>query len=152
VYSRKYNYAGTCDGLALVDSCDNPLCCPRLFLDELSLIDWKTSNDLRLEYLFQTAAYQNAIMEDTGEDIKGRWLLRLGKEEGDFHSWHETNFQQDFQCYLACLDLQRIHRAIEKRMSEQKKLKTFKKRAVAKEEKVRIKFAKRAQQILSEDV
>jgi hypothetical protein len=143
IYSRHHKYAGTCDGTAIVDSCDNPACCAGLFLDELSLIDWKSSNQLSVQYLYQTAAYQFAIMEETGEEIRSRWILRLGKEDGKFESWYETDFTQDFAGYLACLKLQRIHRAVEKRMSDQKKLKTFKKRAEATETKARIKFAKR---------
>ena len=143
VYSRKYGYAGTTDGLALVDSCSNPTCCAHLFLDELSLIDWKSSNALRLEYLFQTAAYQNAIVEETGETIDARWILQLDKDTGKFDPWYETDFDQDFEGYLACLSLQPIHRAVEKRMSGQKKLKTFKKREAVKEAKKRIHFEKR---------
>lgn len=145
VYSREYNYAGTTDGLALVDSCSDPTCCRRLFLDELSLVDWKSSNQLRLDYLFQTAAYMHAIMEEfPDQEIKSRWILRLGKEDGKFEAWYETDIQSDFDAYLACLALQRIHRAIELRMSEQKKLKTFKKRAAAKEVKEKIKFENKA--------
>ena len=72
VYSRKYGYAGTTDGLARVSSCNNPACCPRLFLDELSIIDWKSSNHLSLSYLFQTAAYQQAEQEESGEEIASR--------------------------------------------------------------------------------
>jgi len=136
IYSRKHKYAGTCDGLAVVDSCDNPSCCTRMFLDELSLIDWKTSNQLSVQYLYQTAAYQQAITEETGEDIKSRWILRLGKEDGKFEPWYETNFDQDFAGYLACLDLYRAHRAVEKRMAEAKKLKTFHKREDATKKKI----------------
>jgi hypothetical protein len=127
----------------MVDACENPACCGRLFLDELDLIDWKSSNALRIDYLYQTAAYQNAIVEDTGEDIKARWILRLGKEDGKFEAWYETNFEQDFSGYVACLTLQRVHRAVEQRMSEQKKLKTFNKRKAVKEVKDKIKFEKR---------
>jgi hypothetical protein len=145
VYSRKHGYAGTTDGLALVDACENPACCGRLFLDELDLVDWKSSNSLRIDYLYQTAAYQNAIIEDTGEDIKARWILRLDKETGKFEAWYELNFEQDFAGYLACLALQRVHRAVEQRMSDQKKLKTFKKREAVKEVKEKIKFAKRTE-------
>jgi len=145
VYSRKYNYAGTTDGLALVDSCDNPACCSRLFIDELSVVDWKSSNALRLDYLFQTAAYMKALLEEHPEwKIKSRWILRLGKEDGKFEAWYETNIEQDFDAYLACLNLKTIHREIELRMSEQKKLKTFKKRAAAKEVKEKIKFENKA--------
>ena len=143
IFSRQYGYAGTADGLGLVDSCTNRLCCPQWFTDQYSLIDWKSSNSLRIEYLYQTAAYQNAITEETGKNISARWILRLGKDDGKFESWYETNFTQDFAGYLACLELHRLHKAVEKRMSEQKKLKTFNKRAEKKEAKERAKFEKR---------
>lgn len=151
VYSRKYRFAGTCDGQALVDSCSDEKCCPKLFLDELSVIDWKSSNHLSTQYLYQTAAYQQALMEETGEPIKARWILRLGKEDGAFEAWYETNFKQDFSGYLACLRLKQIHKMVEKRMSELKKLKTFRKREAAKEEKNKIKFKKRDLQPLKKD-
>ena len=143
IYSRQYKYAGTCDGTALVDSCDNPACCSKLFMDELSLIDWKSSNQLSVQYLYQTASYQNAIMEEDDINIKARWILRLGKEDGKFEAWYETHFIEDFAGYLACLTLSRTHKAIEKRMAEEKKLKTFHKRAEKKEAKQRIRFVKR---------
>jgi hypothetical protein len=143
VYSRHYKYAGTCDGLAIVDSCEDRKCCPVLFLDELSLIDWKSSNQLSANYLYQTAAYQNAIVEETDADIKARWILRLGKDDGKFEPWYETNFDQDFAGYLACLNLSKVNKAIEQRLSDQKKLKTFRKREEKAVEKQRIKFAKR---------
>lgn len=143
IYSRQYKYAGTADGTALVDNCDDLKCCRGLFLDELSLIDWKSSNQLSVQYLYQTAAYQHAIMEETGADIKSRWILRLGKEDGKFEPWYETNFEQDFAGYLACLHLQQTHRAVEKRMADAKKLKTFHKGEDAKETKKKIKFERR---------
>lgn len=129
IYSRKHKYAGTMDGKALVDSCSNPICCPRLFQDEKSLIDWKSSNNLRTEYLYQTASYQAADQEETGEKIDSRWVLRLGKELGDFEAWYERNFEDDFNTFLACLNLQRAHEAVEDHMRVAKKLKTFTKRA-----------------------
>jgi hypothetical protein len=69
VYSKNYSFAGTTDGLALVDSCDDPLCqgCRgEQFKDHLSVIDWKSSNYLYTEYLLQTAAYVEALMEEFG--------------------------------------------------------------------------------------
>jgi hypothetical protein len=151
VYSRKHRYCGTCDGKALVDNCDNPACCPRLFIDQLSIIDWKSSNYLNISYLYQTAAYQNAWQEETGEEFDARWILRLGKEDGKFEAWYETNFEQDFQGYLACLALSRIHKAVEKRMSDAKKLRTFRKREAKKEEKAKIKFAARSAKIAAKE-
>jgi hypothetical protein len=132
VYSRKYKYAGTMDGLATVDSCDNPACCYTFFVDQLSLIDWKSSNHLRIEYLYQTAAYQQAEQEEFGKEIKARWILRLGKEDGEFEAWYEIDFQTDFATFLACLELYRLNRQVDKRMRDTKKLKTFYKREAKK--------------------
>jgi hypothetical protein len=66
VYSREHKYAGTMDGLAICDSCQDRTCCPEEFKDRLSLVDWKSSNYLSIGYLMQTAAYQSAIMEEFG--------------------------------------------------------------------------------------
>ena len=132
IYSRKYKYAGTMDGLALVDNCDDPVCCRKIFMDQLSLIDWKSSNHLRIEYLYQTAAYQQAEQEEKSHAIAARWILRLGKEEGDFESWYEVDFESDFAAFLACLQLYRLNKQVDKRMRDQKKLKTFYKREAKK--------------------
>src|SRR5262249_19750690 len=86
-FSRKYGYAGTMDGLAVVDSCKDRLCCPHDFTDRLTLVDWKTSNALYVEYLLQTAAYQQAYQEETGETIADRWVIRLGKDDAEFDPW-----------------------------------------------------------------
>lgn len=127
IFSQKYRYAGTMDGLAMVDSCSDSACCKSIFIDQLSLIDWKSSNRLRTEYLYQTAAYQQAEQEEFGTTIKARWILRLGKEDGMFDPWYETDFDQDLGGFLACLSLLRAHRAVEKRMTDAKKLITFQK-------------------------
>jgi hypothetical protein len=137
VYSRQYKYAGTMDGLAIVDSCDDHSCCPQMFLDQLSLIDWKTSNHLRIEYLLQTAAYQHAQQEEFGDQIGARWVLRLGKEEGDFEAWYALEFDKDFETFLACLNLYRLNKEVDKRMRDQKKLKTFYKREAKKAAKLK---------------
>jgi hypothetical protein len=66
IYSRTYDYAGTSDGVAACDSCDDRACCPEAFKDRLCLIDWKSSNHLHDSYLMQTAAYLQALMEEFG--------------------------------------------------------------------------------------
>lgn len=123
VYSKEHKYAGTLDGLALVDSCDNPKCCPVAFKDRLSLIDYKTSNALYIEYLFQTAAYCKAYMEEYNVNIEDRWVLRLGKEEGDFEPWHVTQetYKEDFRAFALCLELSNIVDSVNERMKEHKK-------------------------------
>ncbi len=67
VYSRKYNFAGTTDGVAICDSCNDKACCPEIFKDRLSLVDWKSSNHLSTTYLWQTAAYLAALIEELVE-------------------------------------------------------------------------------------
>ena len=52
IYSREFDYAGTMDGLAVCDSCNDKACCPVAFKDRLSLIDWKSSNYLNITYLW----------------------------------------------------------------------------------------------------
>ncbi|PWT76391.1 MAG: hypothetical protein C5B59_06610 [Bacteroidetes bacterium] len=114
VYSRTHRYAGTCDGEALVDSCDDRNCCPTEFKDHLSVIDWKSSNYLYIEYLFQTAAYQQALEEETGKVFEDRWIIRLGKEDGEFDPWYmpgRTLYQEDWEGYLNCL---RLFQSVEK--------------------------------------
>lgn len=122
IYSRKYKYAGTMDGLCICDSCDDHDCCPMPFKARLSVADWKTSNYLYLEYLFQTAAYEAAYEEEFGVDIQDRWVIRLGKDDGEFESWHleEHNFADDFGGFLDALDLTRRVRIISSRIAERK--------------------------------
>lgn len=106
IYSRKHKYAGTMDGLAIVDSCDSPDCCPHHFKDRLTVVDWKTSNHLYIEYLLQTAAYQQAHQEETGKTIEDRWIIRLGKDDAEFDPWHmegQEKFQEDLDTFLAAL-------------------------------------------------
>ena len=126
IYSREHEYAGTMDGLAKCDSCQDRACCPEEFKDRLSLIDWKSSNYLKIEYLFQTASYQHAKQEEFGLNIVDRWILRLGKNEeeaGKFEPWHmgPSDFEDDFAGFLACLRLTRLVHSVNERMKTQKK-------------------------------
>ena len=130
-YSRKHGYAGTADGLARVSSCSNKECCPTTFKDRLTLVDWKTSNYLYLEYVFQTAAYQQAIEEETGEQIEDRWIIRLGKEDGEFDPWYFSGrelFQQDLDGFLNALNLYKSVQNIETRISDIKDAKRARKK------------------------
>ena len=123
IYSRSLKYAGTLDGIAVVDSCSDPECCPVPFKDHLSLIDWKSSNQLYTEYLYQTAAYQYAYEEETGEEIKDRWLIRLGKEDGKFEAWHVQPewYALDIETFRLCLDLTRSVKNVTNRVAEFKR-------------------------------
>jgi hypothetical protein len=137
IFSRQHRYAGTMDGLARVDGCDDPECCGVQFKDRLTLVDWKTSNYLYIEYLFQTAAYQQAHQEETGEQIEDRWVIRLGKDDAEFDPWHVPGkelFEQDLSGYLACLTLYRISESVRERVAKIQAARVAYRRAVAKAE------------------
>src|ERR1035437_3648612 len=127
IYSKEHGYAGTLDGKALVDSCDDPACCSEKFKDSLSITDWKSSNDLHVEYILQAAgAYCHAEIEEYGEDIQNCFILRLGKNEeeaGKFEPWRvpARDFPEAFQGFLLCLQLVELLEAVKERMSTQKK-------------------------------
>ena len=121
VYSRKYKYAGTLDGLASVDGI-------------LSIVDWKSSNALRQEYVMQTAAYLEATEEEHNLNIPDRWILRLGKEDGKFEPWHlgsETT-DDDFEAFRLCLTIKRLSAKIAARIAEDKKAEKERKKPHAK--------------------
>ena len=115
VYSRLFDTAGTGDGLALVSSCDDSTCCKSYYKDALDFIDWKTSKSMRTSYRLQTAIYQFAYVEETGEKVTGRWILKLDKETAKLSKLYcgPETFEDDVNCYLACLDLYRRWKAIE---------------------------------------
>jgi hypothetical protein len=88
VFSRNLDVSGTLDGTALTDSCTDRKCCPEAFIDRLSLVDWKTSNHLYLEYIMQVGFYWLAEQEEHGTAFDDAWVIRLGKEDGEFDPWH----------------------------------------------------------------
>ncbi len=146
VYSRKHRCSGTMDGLAYTDSCSDPTCCSVSFKDHLSLIDWKTSNYLYTEYLYQTAAYQGFFMEEfPDKKVVDRWVIRLGKEDAEFDPWYlpAETFETDFNGFLTCLSLRRTVDIVEERMKACKKAKRVAKKEARDLEKNRIKAEKK---------
>lgn len=124
IYSKTYGYAGTMDGKCLADSCTNKLCCPEEFKDRLTLADWKSSNYLYIEYLYQVAAYRYADNEEFGTEIQDAWIIRLGKDNGEFEPWHfgsKEEFEEDFQGFLNCLNLYRSVKKTNERVASVKK-------------------------------
>lgn len=137
IYSREHEFAGTMDGKAFVTSCDNPVCCPVRFADARSIIDWKSSNQLSVSYLPQVAAYRAAKLEETGEELTDGFILRLGKEKGEFEPWHMTaaEMDKDFEIFLLCKALTEKYEATKQRVSAASKARTQRKRAAKKKEK-----------------
>lgn len=138
IYSRKYEYAGTMDGTAVVSSCAKPECCPVHFTDSYSIIDWKSSNQLSVSYAYQVAAYWQALEEeDTDRSVSDAFILRLGKEDGKFEPWHLSgdDLLADSDTFEICLYLTRRHDATKKRISAANKERAARKRAAKKEAK-----------------
>jgi hypothetical protein len=110
VFSREFEYAGTCDGTAWVDSCDDLACCPVAFKDHLSICDHKTSNATvpYLEYVWQVCSYQHALEEQTGERYEDRWINLYDKETGKFRAWRfagREQYERGFKGFKRCLAL-----------------------------------------------
>lgn len=143
IYSKEYEFAGTMDGVAFVTACGDPVCCPVHFTDALSVIDWKSSNQLSVSYLYQVAAYRAAYVEETNEKVTDAFILRLGKEDGEFEPWHTTDaeLKEDFGAFISCLTLTNQHEYVKLRMSESKKARTVRKRAAKALDKETLKLA-----------
>lgn len=133
IFSRTYGYAGTMDGLCLVDSCQNHHCCKAPFKDRLTISDWKTSNYLYTEYLLQTAAYMQAFNEEQqyilldpfravypSSYATDRWVIRLGKEDGEFDPWHAPveDFAADWDGFHLALKLKQRVEDIKQRTKD----------------------------------
>jgi CRISPR/Cas system-associated exonuclease Cas4 (RecB family) len=101
IFSSKYGYAGTMDALVTMlkagtgRGASQERC--------LVVLDWKTSNYMRVEYAWQVAAYVRAYEEMTGQKIEDAFLVRLEKESGDFEVRRIRDIESAFQGFLACL-------------------------------------------------
>lgn len=88
LYSKKYKFAGIADAIAKRKG-------------KLALIDYKTSSGVYDEMYFQTAAYQQMLIE-MGIKIVERWIVRFDKETGEFHPTLCPDFVGDFRGFLGC--------------------------------------------------
>jgi hypothetical protein len=122
IYSRTYRIPGTMDGIARTDSCDDPKCCPTSFKDHLSVVDWKTSNQLYIEYIMQVATYRYAEHEENGTEYDDAWIIRLGKEDGEFNLWHidKEGLQLGWNAFRSALNLTRDIQALEEYQTARK--------------------------------
>lgn len=109
IYSRTHRIPGTMDGIARTDSCGDKLCCPIYFRDHLSVVDWKTSNQLYIEYIMQVSTYRVAEHEENGTEYNDAWIIRLGKEDGEFEPWYldQEGLELGWRAFLSALSLTR---------------------------------------------
>ena len=70
---------------------------------QLALVDWKTSNSVYADYLYQLAAYgllwEEAYPEHTL--VGGYHLCRFAKEHGDFSHHHFPSLAEETETFLA---------------------------------------------------
>lgn len=103
--SEKYKYGGTWDGIGRdVDG-------------KLVLIDWKTSNAVYGDYLYQLAAYAILIEEVMPElgPITGFHLLRVAKEHADFAHHYYGELEREKRGFLLMRELYEIDAITKKR-------------------------------------
>lgn len=103
IYSRAYNYAGTCDLIAIIDG-------------RLTVADFKTSSGLYSEMRYQLSAYKAALVEEgiVPADA-GRAVIRFDKRDGsfEFHRLPDEDDEEDFNAFLSALMLHRRQKAHE---------------------------------------
>ena len=100
-FSQDHWYAGTCDFVGRIDS-------------ENCVADFKTASGIYPEMHLQLAAYQQAIIEETGQNFSARWVIRFDKKTGEFEAKpFRTDFTRDFEAFLAALRLHRTLKQIE---------------------------------------
>ena len=94
VGSEMHEFGGKLDGLALVD-------------EVMTLVDFKTSNQISKDYFLQTAAYQMAL-EEMGQAIDQRLILRIPKTGGEFEALVvPTPYDLDASTFLGLRQAQR---------------------------------------------
>lgn len=95
VYSRKHNFCGKCDAIALVDG-------------KYTLVDYKTSNGIYNEHLYQVSGYSIALEEEDQKKFDQHIILKFGKETGEFGSTiidQITEIAKNKKAFLNCLGL-----------------------------------------------
>jgi hypothetical protein len=105
--SAKHRFGGTLDAIGLVAGGNG-----------LSLIDWKTSNSIYPDYLYQLAAYK-LLWEENYPDhpiTGGAHLCRFAKEEGDYAHHHFPSLDHETETFLVMRKLYDMTKQTEKRV------------------------------------
>lgn len=102
--SEKYKFGGTPDAIGLINN-------------QLVLIDYKTSNSVYADYLFQLAAYAILWNENRPETplTGGFHLCRFSKENGDFSHHYFPSLEDETRGFILMRDLYDICASAKKR-------------------------------------
>lgn len=94
VGSEVHEFGGKLDGLAVVDGV-------------ITLVDFKTSNQISKDYFLQTSAYQLAL-EEMNQEVDQRLILRIPKTGGEFEALIvPTPYELDMASFLGLRQVQR---------------------------------------------
>jgi len=101
--SEIHQYGGTLDLLARVNGA-------------LVILDWKTSNHIYGDAVAQVAAYARLVQETWGELPEAGGLLRVGKDEGDFHLhyWPGSILTTAWEAFLAARKIYDLNKQLTK--------------------------------------
>lgn len=94
VYSEEYNFCGTFDFTCKIAG--------KKYLGDL-----KTGKAIHTKFFLQTAAYQQALFEETGEQLDGRCILRVGKDGYELVFRDNKSLEGDYEAFKSALLLSR---------------------------------------------
>jgi len=94
IYSKQYDYAGFLDTEAKIGK-------------KLCIIDFKSSKGIYTEMRYQVAAYQQAREEEMKKKYDSRWIVSLGKENGEFQAVELDDQEKDLKAFLGALNLKK---------------------------------------------
>jgi len=98
--SERYQYGGTLDWVLKQNG-------------NVILVDFKTSNRVYDEMTYQLAAYQHLWNENNPDKkIKECYILRIGKENGEFEQRRFKNLDREFQIFLHLLEVYKLQREL----------------------------------------
>jgi len=101
--SEQYKFGGTSDAIAMLDG-------------ELIILDWKAANHIYPEYIAQIAAYSQLWYENKKARPASAHLLRVGKEDGDFHyhAWPSAILQKGWSAFCHSHELYELKKQLQK--------------------------------------
>jgi len=92
VYSKKYNFAGTCDFTCEIEG-------------KRYVGDIKTSNAIYNEYLLQVSAYRYAIQEEENKAYDGMLIVRVPKTAEEIEVVEFNDYQENAKAFLYLLNV-----------------------------------------------
>jgi len=94
VYSKKYKFGGFLDGIGIMGK-------------ELILPDFKSSNGFYPEMEIQLAGYDIAYTEETGKKPKRHFILRFGKNTGEFEIKEIKEMEKNREAFIGLIPVAR---------------------------------------------